>query len=163
MVNYPAMNKTKIPSSNLSAEQDPCVGQIFDALNKYRTQYVSRMTLNTQNPDELTHIKRYLCKRGGQLESYFQGGAEPNPIYLDEQGQEKEDIYLKDLMDTIRPLFTQCWTFDKSVYTQEFCKILFKENVFQLSPVHIQRIKQNFTQQQIDGKYTQMPEGVHTP
>lgn len=162
MVNYPAINKNKIPSSNISAQEDPCIEQIFDALNLYRINYVSRMTLNTQNPDQITLIKRYLCKRGNQLEKYFQGGNEPNPIYLDESGLEKDDLFLKELLDTIRPLFTQCWTFDKSVWTQEFCRILFKENVFQLSPEHINRIKQNFTQQQVDGRHTEMPEGVYT-
>jgi hypothetical protein len=162
MVNYPAINKTKIPFLNTPAQEDPCVEQIFDALNLYRTKYVSRITLNTQNPDELTRIKRYLCKRGNQLESYFKGGPEPKSIYLDESGLEKDDLFFKELMDTIRPLLTQCWTFDKSVWTQEFCKILFKENVFQLSPEHIKRIKQNFTQQQVDGRHTQMPEGVYT-
>lgn len=106
---------------------------ILKILSDYHMYVLQENSLASQNPEETIHnIKNILAKNGDMLEEYLRWRT--NPLTKDAELL----VCVDNLSKHVEP-----WNIQISTLAPDWCRLMFKEYPFSISPEHISRLYKN--------------------
>jgi len=128
--------------SNTDEPMDPNLRErlrnILDALSNCHKNIIQEYTLNTQAPVSVKELRAVLAQCSNQIESFLDGRTQTN----------LHDA-VRICIDKIRPELEPI-TPEISTLPRYWCKIMFEEYPFSISPNHIENLYKNSVNE-VDG------------